>query len=237
LTVLFTATAHGTVPALNRKLAYAPLQAFEPVALLGTSALGVVISGKSSASSFKDFVDVSNKNPGQLNYASPGMGSPQHLAMEFLSQEAQIKLLHVPYKGTSGALTDLIGNHVQASVVALQTAAPHLQTGALRMLALMSPERAPAFPNVPTLKELGWPNAVVETWYGVFVPTGTPPDIVQKLNADINSLLQMADVRDTMNRQGLTVAGGKPERLQNLVKEELVRWVRVVDKAGIQTDN
>jgi tripartite-type tricarboxylate transporter receptor subunit TctC len=236
LTVLFTATAHGTVPALNRKLAYAPLQAFDPVVLLGTSAMGVVTSGKSPLTSFKDFVDASKKNPGQLNYASPGLGSPQHLAMEFLTQETHIKLLHVPYKGTSGALTDLMGNHVQASVVALQTAAPHLQTGALRMLAIMSPERTPAFPNVPTLKELGLPNAVVETWYGVFVPAGTPADIVQKLNADINSLLQTADVKDAMNRQGLVVAGGKPERLQVLFKDELARWVRVVDTAGIQAD-
>ena len=236
LTVLFTATAHGTVPALNRKLPYAPLQAFDPVVLLGTSALGVVISGKSPWMNFKDFVEASQKNPGQLNYASPGLGSPQHLAMEFLTQETQSKLLHVPYKGTSGALTDLMGNHVQASVVALQTAAPHLQTGALRMLALMSSERTPAFPNVPTLKELGMPNAVVETWYGVFVPAGTPADMVEKLNADINSLLQTAEVKSTMNRQGLVVAGGKPERLQSLVKDELTRWARVVDKAGLQAD-
>jgi tripartite-type tricarboxylate transporter receptor subunit TctC len=104
------------------------------------------------------------------------------------------------------------------------------------MLALMSPERTPAFPNVPTLKELGLPNAVVETWYGVFVPAGTPADIVQKLNADINSVLQTAEVKDTMNRQGLVMAGGKPDRLQTLVKEELARWVRVVDTAGMQAD-
>jgi tripartite-type tricarboxylate transporter receptor subunit TctC len=128
---------------------------------LGTSALGVATSGKSALNTFKDFQESAKKQPGVLNYSSPGTGSPQHLAMELLAQETSIKLLHVPYKGTSGALTDLMGGHVDASIVALQTAAPHLQNGSLRMLALMSPERSPAFPNVPTLKELGVANGLV----------------------------------------------------------------------------
>lgn len=236
LTILVTATAHGTVPALSPKLPYAPLQAFTPVVLLGTSSLGLATAGKSSLHTFKDFQQTAKAKPGELNYSSPGNGSPQHLAMELLAQESGVQLLHVPYKGTAGALTDLIGGHVQASIVALQTAAPHLQNGALRMLALMSAERSPAFPNVPTLKELGLPGAVVETWYGVFVPAGTPPEVVAKLNADFNSLLQLPEVRETMTKQGLAVAGGKPERLQELTKAELARWARVVDKAGIKAD-
>lgn len=237
LTVLITATAHGTFPALMPKLPFNPQQAFTPVVLLSTSALGVATSGKSPLNTFKDFQESAKKQPGVLNYSSPGTGSPQHLAMELLAQETGIKLLHVPYKGTSGALTDLMGGHVQASVVALQTAAPHLQSGALRMLALMSAERSPAFPNVPTLKELGIQNGVVETWYGVFVPAGTPPEVVAKLNADFNSLLQLPDVKDTMNKQGMVVVGGKPDRMGDLAKNELTRWARVVEKAGITGDN
>jgi tripartite-type tricarboxylate transporter receptor subunit TctC len=237
LTVLVSATAHGTFPALMPKLPFNPQQAFTPVILLGSSALGVATSGKSSLQSFKDFQESAKKQPGVLNYSSPGTGSPQHLAMELLAQETNVKLLHVPYKGTAGALTDLMGGHVDASIVALQTAAPHLQNGTLRMLALMSPERSPAFPNVPTLKELGVANGVVETWYGVFVPAGTPPEVVAKLNADINTLLQLPDVKDTMTKQGLVIAGGKPERLNDLVKNELSRWARVVEKAGIKGDN
>lgn len=236
LTILITATSHGTVPALQSRLPFSPLQAFSPVILLGTSALGLATSGKSAITTFKDFQDAARKQPGQLSYSSPGTGSPQHLAMELLAQESGVQLLHVPYKGTAGALTDLIGNHVQASIVALQTASPHLQNGALRMLALMSPERSPVFPQVPTLKELGLPSLVVETWYGVFVPAGTPPEIVARLNSDINSLLQLPEVRDTMGRQGLNVAGGRPERLQALVKSELRRWAHVVETAGLQSD-
>jgi tripartite-type tricarboxylate transporter receptor subunit TctC len=237
LTVLVTATAHGTFPALIPKLPFNPQQAFTPVVLLGTSALGLATSGKSTFNTFKDFQEAAKKQPGVLNYASPGTGSPQHLAMELLAQETNIKLLHVPYKGTAGALTDLMGGHVEASVVALQTAAPHLQSGALRMLALMSAERSPAFPNVPTLKELGVANGVVETWYGVFVPNGTPAEVVAKLNADINSLLQLPEVKDTMNKQGMVIVGGNPERMNDLVKNELSRWARVVEKAGIKAAN
>lgn len=237
LTVLVTATAHGTFPALIPKLPFNPQQAFTPVVLLGTSALGLATSGKSPFNTFKDFQEAAKKQPGVLNYASPGTGSPQHLAMELLAQETNIKLLHVPYKGTAGALTDLMGGHVEASVVALQTAAPHLQSGALRMLALMSAERSPAFPNVPTLKELGVANGVVETWYGVFVPNGTPAEVVAKLNADINNLLQLPEVKDTMNKQGMVIVGGNPERMNDLVKNELSRWARVVEKAGIKAAN
>ena len=237
LTVLITATAHGTFPALMPKLPFNPQQAFTPVVLLSTSALGVAISGKSPLNTFKDFQESAKKQPGVLNYSSPGTGSPQHLAMELLAQETNVKLLHVPYKGTAGALTDLMGGHVDASIVALQTAAPHLQNGALRMLALMSAERSPAFPNVPTLKELGVQNGVVETWYGVFVPAGTPPEVVAKLNADFNSLLQLPDVKETMNKQGMVVVGGKPDRMGDLAKNELTRWARVVEKAGIKGDN
>jgi tripartite-type tricarboxylate transporter receptor subunit TctC len=237
LTVLITATAHGTFPALMPKLPFNPQQAFTPVVLLSTSALGVATSGKSPLNTFKDFQESAKRQPGVLNYSSPGTGSPQHLAMELLAQETGIKLLHVPYKGTSGALTDLMGGHVEASIVALQTAAPHLQSGALRMLALMSAERSPAFPNVPTLKELGVQNGVVETWYGVFVPAGTPPEVVAKLNADFNSLLQLPDVKDTMTKQGMVVVGGKPDRMGDLAKNELTRWARVVEKAGIKGDN
>ena len=237
LTVLVTATAHGTFPALIPKLPFNTQQAFTPVVLLGTSALGLATSGKSPFNTFKDFQEAAKKQPGVLNYASPGTGSPQHLAMELLAQETNIKLLHVPYKGTAGALTDLMGGHVEASVVALQTAAPHLQSGALRMLALMSAERSPAFPNVPTLKELGVANGVVETWYGVFVPSGTPAEVVAKLNADINSLLQLPEVKDTMNKQGMVIVGGNPERMNDLVKNELSRWARVVEKAGIKAAN
>jgi tripartite-type tricarboxylate transporter receptor subunit TctC len=133
-------------------------------------------------------------------------------------------------------MTDLMGGHVQASVVALQTTSSLIQSGQLQMLAVMSDERSAVFPKVPTLKELGYPNLVVDTWYGIFAPAGTPPEVVAKLNADFNTLLQLPDVREAMTKHGLSPAGGKPERLGQLLSREVTRWKQVVSAAHIQAD-
>jgi tripartite-type tricarboxylate transporter receptor subunit TctC len=183
-----------------------------------------------------EFLAFARQQPGKLFYASPGNGGPQHLAMELLKLETGIDLVHVPYKGTSGALTDVIAGHVHAMIVPLQTAAPFVQTGKLRMLAVMSAERSSAFPEVPTLKELGIPHLEVETWYGIFAPAGTPASVVAKFNAELNTLLRDSGVRELVEKQGMVPAGGTPERFADLVKAELARWSRVVAAAGIKAD-
>jgi tripartite-type tricarboxylate transporter receptor subunit TctC len=235
-TLLFTATAHGTVPALHPKLNFDPLRSFAPVVLLATSALAVVVAPDLPVSNLPEFLELARKEPGKLAYSSPGTGAPQHLTMELFMLETGTRLLHVPYKGSSGALTDLVGGQVQASIVSLQTAGTFVNSGKLKMLAVMSEQRSSAFPSVPTLRELGLPGLVVETWYGVFAPAGTAPDIVARVNSDLNVLLQRADVREGLAKQGLTPAGGKPERLGELVQQELVRWSRVVASTNIKAD-
>jgi tripartite-type tricarboxylate transporter receptor subunit TctC len=176
------------------------------------------------------------KEPGKLNYSSPGSGTPQHLAMELLKLEAKIDIVHIPYKASAGATTDLLGGHVQAMIVPLQTIAPYVQAGTIRMLAVMSEQRAPAFPDVPTMKELGYADLVVETWYGAFAPGGTPREPIAKLNAEINALLHEKDIADALAKQGMIPAGGPPERMGKLLEVELGRWKRVVATAGIQAD-
>ena len=142
----------------------------------------------------------------------------------------------VPYKGAGGAITDLVGGHVQAMISALQTVALHVEAGRLRMLAVMSGHRAPAFPKVPTLKEAGMPDLEVETWYAMFAPEGTPAAIITRANRDVNELLQEADVREVLAKQGLEPAGGTPQALGERVKRELASWTRVVKAAGIKAD-
>jgi tripartite-type tricarboxylate transporter receptor subunit TctC len=156
--------------------------------------------------------------------------------MELVKLEAGIDLVHVPYKGMGGVLNDLVGGQIQAGIVALQSAAPHVHSGRLRMLAVMSAERSGAFPDVPTLREQGLPELEVETWYGVFAPAGTPAAVVAKLNADIDALLQDAQMKEFLAKQGMSAAGGPPERLGGLVQRELARWTRVVKAAGIKAD-
>jgi tripartite-type tricarboxylate transporter receptor subunit TctC len=184
----------------------------------------------------REFIALVKSQPGKLYYSSPGNGGPQHLAMELLKLETGMDIVHVPYKGAAGAISDLVGGHVQAMVSALQTVAAHVQSGRLRMLAVMSAKRAVAFPDVPTLEEAGAPDLEVETWYAIFAPEGTPAAIVTRVNRDVNELLQESDVRDVLARQGLDPAGGTPEVLGNRVKRELASWTRVVKAAGIKAD-
>jgi tripartite-type tricarboxylate transporter receptor subunit TctC len=234
--LLFTATSFGTNPALGQKLAFDPVKSFAPVIQIAASGMAVVINPYLPAKSMREFIALARRNPGKLLYSSPGNGGPQHLAMELLKLETGIDMVHVPYKGSSGAITDLIGGHVQSMVLSLQTAAPSVRSGRLRMIALMSPERSPAFPDVPTLKELGLAKLEVETWYGVFAPAATPVPVVGKVNADINALLKLPDIRELLANQGMVAAGGSPERFGELVRSELARWTRVVNAAKIKAD-
>jgi tripartite-type tricarboxylate transporter receptor subunit TctC len=234
-TLLLTATSFTTNPAL-KPAPFNPVKDFAPIALLATGALGVYINPQVPAKNMREFISLVKRQPGKLYYSSPGTGGPQHLAMELLKLETGMDIVHVPYKGAAGAISDLVGGHVQAMISALQTVAPHVQSGRLRMLAVMSAKRADAFPDVPTLKEAGLPDLEVETWYAMFAPAGTPGAIVARVNRDVNELLKEADVRDVLAKQGLDPAGGTPQRLGERVKHELANWTRVVKSAGIKAD-
>jgi tripartite-type tricarboxylate transporter receptor subunit TctC len=234
-TLLLTATSFTTNPAL-KPAPFDPVKDFEPVALLATGGLGVYINPNVPAKTMKEFVALVKSQPGKLYYSSPGNGGPQHLAMELLKLETGMDIVHVPYKGAAGAISDLVGGHVQAMISALQTVAPHVHAGRLRMLAVMSAQRAEAFPNVPTLKQAGLPDLEVETWYAMFAPAGTPAAIVQRTNADLNDFLKEGDVKDVLEKQGLQPRGGAPEVLGERVKKDLASWTRVVKAAHIKAD-
>jgi tripartite-type tricarboxylate transporter receptor subunit TctC len=235
-TLLFVATSFGTTPALQKTLPFDPVKSFEPVALVATSGLVVVANPQVPASSMKEFIALAKRQPGKMHYSSPGNGGPQHLAMELIKLETGMEIVHVPYKGAAGALADVVGGHVEATIAAVQTAHPHVQSGKLRALAIMSAERSPAYPEVPTMKEQGLSNLEVETWYGAFAPAATPPALIRKINSDINAALKDAQVREAIEKQGMTPVGGTPQRLGDLVKTELPRWNRVVSAAGIKAD-
>jgi tripartite-type tricarboxylate transporter receptor subunit TctC len=235
-TLLFTATSHGTVPALNARLPFDPVKSFTPVALTATSALAFVVGPQVPAAKMSEFIALAKKQPGALHYSSPGSGSPQHLTMELVKLETGMDVVHVPYKGSAGAASDLIGGHVDATVAALQTMAPFVHAGRLKMLAVLSNERSPVFPDVPTMKELGLPRLVVDTWYGIYAPAGTPREVVARLNSEVNALMQLPEIRDALAKQGLAAVVDRPERLGELVDQELARWSRVVSSAAIKAE-
>ena len=235
-TFLFSATAFSTLPAL-RKLPYDPITSFSPVVLLGSSPLVLVVTSSLPVKTVSEFVAyVKKQPPGKLNYASPGLGSVHHLTMELFKQQTGLFLTHIPYKGTGGALNDLAAGHVDASVVVLQTALPLVQSGKIRMLAVMGPQRVPQFPQVPTLSQAGVPKVVSEAWFGVTAPSGTPAAAIAKMNSELNSLLALPEVRESMAKAGVEPIGGKPERLDAIVRSELNTWSQVVKRGNISAD-
>src|SRR5207237_3076436 len=146
------------------------------------------------------------------------------------------RMMHVPSRGTTGVINDLIAGHVQASMMVFQTAAPLVQSGRVRMLAVMSSQRAPALPDVPTMVESGFPNMVVEAWTGVMVPAKTPPAVIGKFNAEVNKALALQDVKAAAAKIDVTLAGGTPETLDALVKKEIKQWAQVVQRANIKPE-
>lgn len=235
-TFLFAATAFGTLAAVHPKLPYDPQKSFAPVMLLGTSPLTLVVSNYFPAKTVREFIAQVKKRPGELNYATSGTGSVFHLSMELLQHETGTRMVHVPYKGTTGVMSDLIAGQVQASMMVFQTVAPLVQSGRLRMLAVMGPERAPLFPQVPTLVESGFPNMVVESWAGVMVPARTPPAAIAKFNAEINSVLALQEVKDAGDKMGVSFTGGTPDALDALVRKEIQVWTRVAQRANIKLE-
>lgn len=235
-TVLVTATIFTSNRAVNPRLPYDPIKSFEPIAHLASSAVGLIVTPQFPAATVREFIDEVRRQPGKYHYDSPGNGGPQHLAMELLKLETQLSIIHVPYKNSGGAVGDLIGGHVQAMIIPVHTAAPHVRAGKLRMLAVMSAQRLPTHADVPTMREQGVNTPDVETWYGAFVPAGTPVGVVARLNADLNALLREAEVREVLARQGMSATGGTPGELTEFVRGNLALWARAVQGAGIKAD-
>ena len=235
-TLMMTATSLATNAAINRNLRYDPAKSFAPISLVATGTMAFITSTNTSAATVREFVAMAKAEPAKLNYASSGNGTPQHLSMELFKLDTGIDVTHIPYKGAAGAVTDVVGGRVNAIIMPIHTAHPYVQGGKLKMLAVMAPERSPLYPNVPTLREAGYPNVQVDVWYGLLAPAGTPAEIVNRWNAEVNTILALPDVREILSKQGLNAAGGRAELLADMIRTELARWPRVVTAAGIKAD-
>jgi tripartite-type tricarboxylate transporter receptor subunit TctC len=235
-TLLMTVNTFVINPSLYKSVPYDPIKSFVPVAPAAVGALTFAVHPSFPAKTLAEAVKLFKANPGKYTYASPGSGTPQHLAMELFKLNTGTDILHVPYKGSAGAITDLLGGEVQAMVLPVHSALSHAKTGRIRMLAVAQEKRATIAPDVPTFSEQGVPNSSVDLWYGLMAPTGTPAAVVDKLNGEINSILALSDVRETLDKQGLTPTPGKPEALGALVKNDFARWAEVIRKAKITAD-
>jgi len=234
-TLLMTATTFATSAAINKNLRYDPVKSFVPISLVATGTMAFIASLATPVQSVQEFVSLAKSRPGALNYASNGNGTPQHLAMELFKLETGIDVTHVPYK-SAGYISDVVGGRINAVIMPIHTAGPYLHSGKMKILAVMSNERSPVFPKVPTFAEAGFPNLQVDVWYGLLAPAGTPADVTARLNAEVNAMLAQADVKELLGKQGLNPVGGSPARLADTIRMELERWPRVVASAGIRAD-
>ncbi|HXU66186.1 MAG TPA: tripartite tricarboxylate transporter substrate binding protein [Casimicrobiaceae bacterium] len=235
--LLMTASTIVLNRSLFKSIPYDPVKDFAPVAPLAIGRLALVTHPSVAAKSVNEFIALAKREPGKLNYGSPGNGTPHHLAMELFKSRTGIDVVHVPYKGTAGAVSDLIGGQIQVMFLPVHVALPFVTAGKLNMLAAGGTERASATPNVPSLAEAaGVRDIDTDIWYALYAPAGTPKAIIDKLNGEMNALLHARDMAETLARQGLQPTGGTPDELARLTRTDLARWSAVVHEAKIQPD-
>lgn len=232
-TIMMTVTTFVMNAPLFRNLPYDPVKSFSPIVEVAVGALALTVHPSVPAETTAAFIDFVKQQPGKLNYGSPGPGTPQHLAMELLKLKAGIDMQHVPYRGSAGAVTDVVGGHVSAMFMPVHTVLPLARQKQVRVLSFGSAKRVAVAPDVPTMAEQGLSGFEIDLWYALLAPAGTPPDILARYNAAVNDILRAPEFADTLAKQGLIASGGTPERLRDLIAAELTKWAQVVRDAGI----
>lgn len=223
-------------PSLYAKLPYDPVKDLAPVGLVASAPLVLVVSGTSPYKKLADVVAAAKAKPTALNYASSGNGTVAHLATEQFQKAAGVQFTHVPYKGASQGLTDLVGGQIQMYVSSVPTLIAQIKTGQLRALAVTSLQRNRDLPDVPTMAESGYKDFEAVTWFGVAGPAAMPKEVISKLNAAFNKALATADVQKKLAAQGAEVMGGPPEKFASLIRTDGVRWGAIVKASGIRLD-
>ena len=223
-------------PSLYAKLPYNPQKDLTPVGLVASAPLVIAVASNSPYKTLADLINAAKANPEGINYASSGSGTVAHLATEQLQRIANVKLTHVPYKGASQGVTDLIGGQIQMYISSVVTLSGHIKNGKMRALAVTSAKRSADLPNVPTVAEAGYKGFEAVTWFGIAAPAGVSKDAVSKLNAAFNKALETPDVRKKLTEQGADVLGGTPEQFATLVRDETGRWAKVVKESGAKVD-
>jgi tripartite-type tricarboxylate transporter receptor subunit TctC len=221
---------------LYPKLPFDPVKDLVPVSLTSWGQLVLVASHKSGFKTAAELIDAAQKRPGAINYASPGVGTPHHLAMELFKATNHVFITHIPYRGTAPAVTDLLGGQVDVGFLPIHVALAQVKAGRLVPLAIGSDKRHPLLPQVPTLAEAHAGRVNVDMWYGVFAPPGTPPDFVAQLNRELHDILAAPDVRAAFETQGMDPATSTPEAFRHLVEQDADRWARLIKAQGITAE-
>ena len=235
-TLLVVAFPFAVNASLYPKLPYDTVRDFAPIMLAGETPNLLVVNANAPWRSVADLVAAARANPGKLSYGSAGSGSSNHLSMELFKMMAAVTLVHIPYKGSAPMLTDLLGGQLDGLFDNTPNALPHVRAGKLRALAVTSARRSSLTPEVPTVAEAGLPGYEVGVWFGLVAPGTTPPDIVAKLNAELNRMLTLADVRQRFAAAGVEPVGGTSQQFAEHIGSEMAKWAKVVKASGAKAD-
>ncbi|MEI6320313.1 MAG: tripartite tricarboxylate transporter substrate binding protein [Pseudomonadota bacterium] len=235
-TVLLVTSTFAINPSLQSKMPYDPVKDFAPVTLVARTPYVMVVHPSLPVRTVKELVALAKARPGELTYASVGTGSSTHLATELLVSRSGMKLVHVPYKGSSSALADLLGGHVSMYLGSMPASLPQARSGKLRALAVTGAARASAAPELPTIAESGVPGYEFTAWYGLFMPAGTPAAIVGRMQSAVRSVVERDDIRRQYAAEGNDGVGSTPEQFAAVVREDIARYAKIVRDAGIKAD-
>ena len=236
-TIMVTANTLVLNRSIRSKLPYDPVKDFAPVAPLAMGHLALVVHPSLGVSTVNELIAAAKSRPGGIDYGSPGNGTPHHLTMEMFKQAVGVSLTHIPFSATGGAVQNLVGGQIKVMFLPIHVALPHVQAKRLVLLSSGGVKRAEATPDVPSLSEASGVRGIDgDIWYGLYAPAGTPVPVVARLNADVNAVLVLPEVKATFSRQGLTPTGGTPQELGNLTRDDLAKWTRVVRNAKIEVD-
>jgi len=234
-TIVLVAPSLAISPTLYSKLNYDAVKDLQPITLVATIP-NVLITQPSLGPTLKDFIATVKQKPGEYNFGSGGAGTSNHLGGELFNIVAGTKLVHVPYKGVNLAMQDVLAGRIHLVVIGLPAAQAHIKSGRLRALAVISPHRLPAIPDVPTAAEAGLSNFDVTTWYGILTPAGVPRPIVERLNRELVAIMNSPEMKESLARQGTEVRTSTPEEFAAYIREEIAKWGDVIRRAGLHAN-
>jgi tripartite-type tricarboxylate transporter receptor subunit TctC len=235
-TIMVNVATMFAIPHLLPNLPYDVLKSYTPITSVGFTGLALTVNQSVPVATTQEFIAYAKARPGQLNYGSPGNGTHHHLCMELFKLQTGTDIVHVPYKGLSGALADLLGGQINAMFLPVHTALGPTRAGQIKLLGVSLPNRHPLFPQYPSLDEQGVRGFDVDLWFGVWAPANLPPDVLGKYNRELRDIVAQPDVADALSKQGLSPRTGTPEELAALGKAETEKWARVVREARIKAD-
>ena len=235
-TIVLSPPAIVLSPSLYKKLNYDPIKDFAPISFVAEIPNVLVVRTSLPVKSLKEFIEYAKANPGKVNFGSGGIGTTNHVAGEVLKSLAKINIVHVPYKGVNQAMVAMMGGEVDMVVIGTPSSLPQIQAGKVRALAVLSEERLPPLPSVPTAREAGIDNFEMSASYGLLAPAGTPREIINRLNAEWVRIAAAPDVRESIQKVGFEPLSSTPEKFAEFIKKEIARWGRIIKEANLSLD-